>query len=58
MEPKGNSRLITSHVPLGEMFGYTTVLRSITQGRGTSVMAFDHYSEVPENLLDSIIKAE
>ncbi len=58
MEPKGNSRLITSHVPLGEMFGYTTVLRSITQGRGTSVMAFDHYSEVPKNLYDTIIKAE
>jgi elongation factor G len=58
MEPKGNSRLITSYVPLGEMFGYTTILRSITQGRGTSVMAFDHYNEVPENIIDSIIKAE
>jgi elongation factor G len=58
MEPKGNARLITSHVPLGEMFGYATVLRSVTQGRGTYVMAFDHYSEVPKNLLDSILKAE
>jgi elongation factor G len=58
MEPKGNARLITSHVPLGEMFGYATVLRSTTQGRGTHVMAFDHYSEVPKNLYDTILKAE
>ncbi len=58
MEPKGNARLITSHVPLGEMFGYATILRSTTQGRGTHVMAFDHYSEVPKNLYDTILKAE
>ncbi len=58
MEPKGNARLITSHVPLGEMFGYATILRSTTQGRGTYVMAFDHYSEVPKNLWETILKAE
>jgi len=58
MEPKGNARLVTSHVPLGEMFGYATVLRSMTQGRGTYVMAFDHYSEVPKSLYDKILKAE
>ncbi len=58
MEPKGNARLITGHVPLGEMFGYATVLRSITQGRGTYVIFFDHYAEVPKNMLESILKAE
>ena len=47
MEPKGNARLITSHVPLGEMFGYATVLRSVTQGRGTYVMAFTTTAKFP-----------
>ena len=56
MEPKGNARLISSHTPLGEMFGYATVLRSMTQGRGTYVMAFDHYSEVPKNMIEAILK--
>lgn len=58
MEPKGNARLVTSQVPLGEMFGYATVLRSVTQGRGTYVMAFDHYAEVPKGLWETILKAE
>jgi elongation factor G len=58
MDPRGNARVITGHVPLGEMFGYATVLRSITQGRGTYVMALDHYSEVPKNLWESVLKAE
>jgi elongation factor G len=57
MEPRGNARLITAHVPLGEMFGYATILRSITQGRGTYVMFFDHYAEVPANLLENILKS-
>ncbi len=56
MEPKGNARLVSAHVPLGEMFGYATILRSITQGRGNYVMFFDHYAEVPKNLWDDIIK--
>jgi elongation factor G len=58
MEPKGNARLVTSHVPLGEMFGYATVLRSVTQGRGTYVMAFEHYAEVPKGQWETILKAE
>jgi elongation factor G len=57
MEPRGNARLITAHVPLGEMFGYATILRSITQGRGTYVMFFDHYAEVPANLLENVLKS-
>ncbi len=56
MDPRGNARVINGHVPLGEMFGYATVLRSITQGRGTYVMTFDHYSELPKNLWDEIAK--
>jgi len=58
MDPKGGARMITGHVPLGEMFGYTTVLRSLTQGRATSVMTFDHYAELPKSLWDNVLKAE
>ena len=43
-------------VPLSEMFGYTTSLRSNTQGRGTSQMFFDHYEEVPKNIEAEIVK--
>jgi elongation factor G len=57
MEPKGNARLVTAHVPLGDMFGYATVLRSITQGRGNYVMFFDHYAEVPKALWETILKS-
>lgn len=56
MEPRGNARMITGHVPLGEMFGYATVLRSITQGRGTYVMSFNHYEELPKNMWEEISK--
>ena len=43
-------------VPLSEMFGYATNLRSNTQGRATFVMFFDHYEEVPKNIAEEIIK--
>ena len=43
-------------VPLSEMFGYATSLRSSTQGRGNFVMVFDHYEEVPKNIAEEIIK--
>jgi elongation factor G len=46
---------ITSFVPLGEMFGYTTNLRSATQGRASSSMELDHYSDVPNNVAEAII---
>ncbi len=42
-------------VPLAEMFGYTTQLRSMTQGRGSNSMEFDHYEEVPRNVAETII---
>jgi elongation factor G len=48
-------RQITSFVPLGEMFGYTTNLRSMTQGRASSSMELDHYADVPGNVAQEII---
>jgi len=44
-------------VPLAEMFGYATDLRSMTQGRATFTMQFDHYEEVPQNLASELIDA-
>lgn len=46
MEPRGNAQVVNAFVPLSEMFGYATSLRSNTQGRGTYTMYFDHYAEV------------
>jgi len=46
---------ITGFVPLGEMFGYTTNLRSMTQGRASSSMELDHYADVPNNVAEAII---
>ncbi len=58
MSEKGNLKIIKAYIPLSEMFGYATVLRSITQGRGTYTMQFSHYDEVPKNIADKIIKKE
>ena len=55
MEATGNSQIVRGYVPLAEMFGYATDLRSKTQGRGTYVMMFDHYEEVPKNIAEGII---
>ena len=55
-EKRGNGMKIRAYVPLAEMFGYATALRSNTQGRGTFVMQFDHYEQVPKNIADEIIK--
>ena len=51
----GGAQSIRAMVPLGEMFGYTTALRSITQGRATHTMIFDHYDEVPKSIADKIV---
>lgn len=56
MEERGNAQQIHSFVPLSEMFGYATALRSATQGRGTFTMTFDHYSAVPKAVQEKIIK--
>ena len=55
-ESRGNALQITAMVPLSEMFGYMTSLRSNSQGRGTFVMELDHYEEVPKSIAEEIIK--
>ena len=54
--PRGNAIIVKGFIPLSEMFGYATTLRSATQGRGTFSMQFDHYSPVPNNIAEDIIK--
>ena len=51
----GGGKAIRCEVPLSEMFGYSTSLRSLTQGRATYVMEFDHYAEAPRNVAEAII---
>lgn len=55
MTDRGNAKVVSAQVPLGEMFGYTTTLRSMTQGRASNSMEFDHYEEVPPNVAQEII---
>ena len=55
-ESRGNALQISAMVPLAEMFGYATTLRSNSQGRGTFTMTLDHYEEVPRNIAEDIIK--
>lgn len=56
MEARGNAQHLTAFVPLAQMFGYATTLRSSTQGRGTYTMHFDHYEEVPKSISEDIIR--
>ncbi|WP_024746866.1 elongation factor G [Levilactobacillus namurensis] len=56
MEARGNAQMIHSFVPLAEMFGYATTLRSASQGRGTFTMTFDHYEPTPKSVQADIIK--
>jgi elongation factor G len=51
-------KIINVKVPLAEMFGYATNLRSLTEGRGTSTMEFDHYEEVPGNITKEIVEGK
>ena len=55
MEERGMSKAVHAKVPLSEMFGYTTTLRSMTEGRGSMTMEFDHYDVVPQNVAADII---
>jgi elongation factor G len=56
MEPRpGGVQVVTAYVPLSEMFGYTTDLRSMTQGRATSTMHFERYDQAPKNIADEVI---
>ncbi|MET3574334.1 elongation factor G [Bhargavaea ullalensis] len=56
MEARGNAQVVRAMVPLSEMFGYATSLRSNTQGRGVFSMVFDHYEEVPKSIREEIVK--
>jgi len=56
MEPRGNAQAIHAHVPLSEMFGYATDLRSMSQGRATFSMFLDHYAQVPKNIQEQLVK--
>ena len=51
----GNGKMVKAYVPLAEMFGYSTTLRSMTQGRGNYSMFFDHYDPVPKNVQEKIV---
>jgi elongation factor G len=55
MEQRGNAQVITAYVPLAQMFGYATDLRSTTQGRATYTMQFERYEEVPPNVAETIV---
>jgi elongation factor G len=55
MEQRGNAKIITGYVPLSEMFGYSTDLRSKTQGRATYTMQFSHYEQAPKSITEEII---
>ena len=50
MDTRGNARVINAMVPLANMFGYVNTLRSMSQGRATFTMQFDHYEQVPSNV--------
>jgi elongation factor G len=58
LEPVGNSQSIKASVPLSEMFGYATDLRSMTQGRATFTMQFDRYDEVPQSIASEIVDSQ
>jgi translation elongation factor EF-4 len=53
----GGGKIIKAEVPLAEMFGYSTTLRSMSQGRATYTMEFKHYAEAPKNVADAIVSA-
>ncbi|MGI8747236.1 MAG: elongation factor G, partial [Deinococcus sp.] len=56
MEARGNAQLVKAFVPLSEMFGYATEMRSMTQGRASYSMFFDHYTQVPGNIAQALMK--
>jgi len=58
MTQRGDAQVVAADVPLAEMFGYSTTLRSMTQGRAVYSMQFDHYEEVPKNIADAIISKQ
>ena len=55
MDSKAGAQVVKAKVPLSEMFGYVTQLRTITSGRASSTMEFSHYAEAPRNIADEVI---
>ena len=58
MGQRHDAQVIKAEVPLSEMFGYSTDLRSLTQGRAIYAMTFDHYAEVPKSIADEIVQSK
>ncbi len=58
MDDRAGAKVIKAHVPLAEMFGYVTVLRTLSSGRATSSMEFSHYAQAPDNISEEVIKKE
>jgi len=58
MDERGNIKIVNAKVPLSEMFGYATKIRSMTEGRGSFTMEFNHYAEVPANIAQEIIEGK
>ena len=56
MDSRIGARVITAKVPLAEQFGYVTVLRTLSSGRASSSMEFDHYAEVPKNIAKEVVE--
>ena len=56
MDKRGDARVVKAHVPLSEMFGYANTMRSLSQGRASYSMSFDHYTDVPKNILNELVK--
>jgi len=58
MDMRNGAQVIKAHVPLSELFGYVTDLRTLTSGRANASLTFDHYSQVPDNIADAVIKKQ
>ena len=56
MSDRNGAKVVKAFVPLSEMFGYVTTLRTLSSGRATSTMEFSHYAEAPSNIADEVIK--
>ena len=56
MDDRAGAKVVKAHVPLAEMFGYVTTLRTLSSGRATSTMEFSHYERTPQNISDEVIK--
>ena len=57
MDTRGVSQVVKADVPLSELFGYVTDLRTITSGRATASLTFSHYDQVPQNIAEGVIKS-